>query len=310
MAKRKQRSAYHPFYWPIWVLYPLLRLISLLPSQWLFAMGEKLGVLLAKIAKRSAHITEVNLKLCFPELTTTEHQALLNKHYAAMGRGIFETLLAWFGPRKTLKKLVKIKNGNLVTEALTKGKGLICIAAHFSCSELVGAAYAQQQSLGAVYQTVKNPALDKIVKKGRKNYISHLIASHHIRAILNALANNQILWFAPDQNTQKKRRVLTPFFGHTAVSSTMLTRLVELSGAAVLFLSCARQADGHYVGTLIPAPPAYPSPEHDVEQDAHTYNQFLEKEIRTYPEQYLWAYKFFSKGQNDAPSPYKSNKAF
>lgn len=306
--RRSERPLWHPVNWPIWALYPLLRLLAFLPPHWLRRItGPLTAWLLPKFSRRMQHITEVNLRLCLPELSATERDRLQTDHFRALGEGIAEAITAWWGPECYLKDKLHQENHELILQTLKLGKGVILLAGHFTTTEILGRLYHQHYPLSAVYQPVKHKALEYLVAKGRRRYVKHLIPSHDVRGILRALADNNVVWFAPDQNKPKKRRVMAPFFGEMAVGTTMISRLHQLTEAPIIIACYARLPNGQYMSKAIPAPPGFPCG--DEEQDAAWYHRELEALIRHHPEQYLWGYKFFNHRPDGAEPVYLSNQA-
>ena len=66
-----------PRYWLTWVGVFFLYVISWLPQKLQLAMGKYLGRLVHRFMKNRRHIAEVNVKLCFPELSAQEQQQLV-----------------------------------------------------------------------------------------------------------------------------------------------------------------------------------------------------------------------------------------
>ncbi|MCV6605406.1 MAG: lipid A biosynthesis lauroyl acyltransferase, partial [Porticoccaceae bacterium] len=64
-----------PRYWPTWMGMGLLKLICKLPYSWQITLGRWLGIVMYHLFASRRHITDVNLRLCFPQLSDTERQA-------------------------------------------------------------------------------------------------------------------------------------------------------------------------------------------------------------------------------------------
>ena len=86
-----------PRYWPVWLGLGLMKIMAMLPFRWQLAMGRQIGYWIGRIAKRRRRIAQINLGLCFPELSQSEQAALLEAHFEALGIGLFETAMAWWG---------------------------------------------------------------------------------------------------------------------------------------------------------------------------------------------------------------------
>ena len=84
------RSLLHPRHWPSWFAVGLLRLIAALPFRAKILLGRALGALAYRLVKRRRHIVEVNLALCFPELTADQRKAMGREVFAQNGIGLIE----------------------------------------------------------------------------------------------------------------------------------------------------------------------------------------------------------------------------
>ena len=111
-----------PRYWPIWLGLGLMKLMAALPFSWQLVLGGQIGRWIGKVARRRRRIAEINLELCFPELSPTQRAALLEAHFAALGTGLFETAMAWWAPDDKLRGLAQIKGLEHLQQALDRGK--------------------------------------------------------------------------------------------------------------------------------------------------------------------------------------------
>ena len=79
--KPKFETAFlHPKYWPLWLGFGLLWLITLLPFRWQLGIGRGLGLLAFKYAGSRRKVARRNLELCFPEKTPEERQQMLKEN--------------------------------------------------------------------------------------------------------------------------------------------------------------------------------------------------------------------------------------
>jgi KDO2-lipid IV(A) lauroyltransferase len=72
---------------------------------------------------------------------------------------------------------------------------------------------------------------------------------------------------------------------------TLLPRLVQQTGAAVLLTWCERLPAGRFMMHVQPwSDPTWNDPEASPVQWASAMNQAIESLVRAHPEQYLWGY--------------------
>ena len=75
-------------YWPTWFGIGFLWLVALMPFRFRMLIGSYLGLLTFYLGKERQYITQVNIELCFPELSKSEQQALVKKSFIANGIGL------------------------------------------------------------------------------------------------------------------------------------------------------------------------------------------------------------------------------
>ena len=65
-----------PKYWLTWLGVIILYSISWLPYKWQLGLGRVLGRLLFKIGSKRKHVADVNLKLCFPDMSEQDRHRI------------------------------------------------------------------------------------------------------------------------------------------------------------------------------------------------------------------------------------------
>ncbi len=287
---RKNLSLISPYYWPLWLLIGLLWLITRLPYRWQVNFGRLIGKGLYYLPTKVKHITEVNIKLCFPELDSKQQTKLIKKNFESIGIGLIEGIAAWWIPDDKLTCSFHLNGLEHVEQAFAKGKGIILLGPHFTCLEMVGRIIGRKYSFAVMYRPHKKRFIAFFHERFRKSYVQY-IPRHQLRKLLRALEQNVAIWYAYDVDGGIKRSVFAPLFGIQTASLTAVSRIVRLSGTAVIPISFCRNDDLSYTVTLSPALENFPS-ENPV-ADATRLNAILEEAIRKQPEQYIWQYKRF-----------------
>jgi len=77
-----------PRYWLTWIGLFLMWLVARLPYAFQLMLGRLLGSLAYYLARERRHVCEVNLKLCFPELSQSEHYKLVKNVLEPAALGI------------------------------------------------------------------------------------------------------------------------------------------------------------------------------------------------------------------------------
>ena len=107
-----------PKYWLTWLALALLRLSILLPFKLQLRLGRTLGRLMYRLMKTRRHIAETNVRLCFPDLSEEQREKIVRKTFESNGISLFETAMAWWAPKKRLKKMCQVTGLEHIQEAL------------------------------------------------------------------------------------------------------------------------------------------------------------------------------------------------
>ncbi len=290
--KLKNLELINPIYWPAWLGLGLLWLITRLPCRWQMNIGKFLGRTLYLFPTKFKKTTEVNVKLCFPEMTALQQKMFIKKNFASLGIGMIEAAMSWWLPDDKLKHLFNIYGMEYLEQAFAKGKGIVLLAPHFTCLEMIGRLLGMKYTFAVMYRPHKKRLIAFIHERFRKKYYSHYIASNRVRELIRTLNQNMAIWYAYDIDAGRKQGVFAPFFGIQTASLTSVTRIVNLTGAAIIPMSFFRRDDNFFYEVhLFPAIENFPTG--SLAQDAALLNAALERCIRQKPEQYVWQYKRF-----------------
>jgi KDO2-lipid IV(A) lauroyltransferase len=100
------------------------------------------------------------------------------------------------------------------------------------------------------------------------------------------------LFFQPDLDFGPRDSIFVPFFGVAAATTSALTRLARIAGAAVLPVIAEQTADGMQCIVCI-HPPLDAFPGESPEADTRRMNAMIEEHVRRIPAQYWWLHKRF-----------------
>jgi KDO2-lipid IV(A) lauroyltransferase len=299
MPNKTIRSIYSPAYWPTWLGLGFLRLINTLPFKVQLVIGTWLGHIIYRLAKSRRHVASVNISLCFPELNEADQKRLVKDVFINNGIGIIETAMAWWSDRESFRPRVTLEGQEHLDEALSEGRGVILLGAHFSTLDLGGLLFSLFYPLHTMYRPHNNPVMEHVIERGRLRSISSLIDRSDFRAVFRALKRNEIVWYAPDQDFGPTNSVYAPFFGVPAATVTATARLAKISKAPIILLSHHRSSTGHY--NLRLHPPVEDFPKTSEVESAARINAELEVGIGYEPSQYMWVHRRFKtnkKGKN------------
>jgi len=268
-----------------------------------FAVGRVLGTLLRVFARRRRHITETNVRLCFPDLDDTRRTALVRNVFRSVGIGAVETSIAWFRDPARYRDRVSVEGLEHLQAAARRGNGVLLVGAHFTTLDFAGALLSLVADIDVVYRRNRNPVVEWLMRRGRERIYGAVIERSDMRTLLRRLDAGRVVWYAADQDYGRKVSVFAPFFGVTAATISVTSRLARRNGAPVLFFSHFRdELTQRWSIRVSAALDDYPSDD-DV-ADATRLNAIIEREIRRDPAQYLWLHRRFKTRPPGEARPY------
>lgn len=264
--------------------------LSWLPFQVCSALGRLLGFMLYHLLGRRRRIGEINLRLCFPNLSESERTRLLKENFVAMSQMILEYGYCWFASEKRFRRLVKVTGLEHLRDA--QGKPVILQMPHFTGLDLAGLRLSLETPVVSIYAKQKDPWLDEFFRSKRLRFKSGEVFSRQagIRQSVKAMKKGMSLYYLPDQDHGTTDSVFANFFGVPASTLTGPSRLASLMDAVVLPCYPRRTRDG-FVVVIEPPMPGFPSG--DLHADARSMNAVIERQVMEIPHQYFWLHKRF-----------------
>jgi KDO2-lipid IV(A) lauroyltransferase len=264
-----------------------------LPFPLIWVLGSGLGRLTYLFAGSRRLIGRRNLELCLPEATALERERILRAQFGWLGVAAFSQGVSWGASRTRLARVVKIRNRGLIDRCIAEGRPVIVLVPHFVGLELGGAAFTALVHSGVyMYQKIRNPVVDRQVRRARQQFGSVSIERHDdLRGLVREMKKGTPFFYLPDQDCGR-RGLFVPFCGVAASTVPMLGRFAAMTGAVVIptfarFLPRGRGLE------LIFDPPLENFPSGDRTADTLRMNQVIEARIRTMPEQYFWVHRRF-----------------
>lgn len=277
------------------------RLLSLLPLPVLHGLGIALGWLIYLAPGR--HRPRLNNNLLQSGLQIS-HPKLLRQVITETGKGIMELTAVWLRPQEKVVRLVRETQGREHFEAaLQSGKGVVVVAPHIGCWEVIGHYIAARRPFTIMYRPARQEHLDQLMRKGRERGHARLVPTDlsGVKALLGALKRGETIGVLPDQVATQGDGVWAPFFGRWAYTPTMTVRLIQSTGAIPLMAYAERLSWGR--GYRIHFEPlAAPLPE-DRAEAAAALNREVERIVRKLPAQYMWGYNRHKKPGGAEPPP-------
>ncbi|MBL0710564.1 MAG: LpxL/LpxP family Kdo(2)-lipid IV(A) lauroyl/palmitoleoyl acyltransferase [Colwellia sp.] len=297
-----------PKYWLTWLGVLVLYSISWLPYKWQLSLGRFLGRLLYntsyKIGSKRKHIANVNLKLCFPEMSEQERQRILKKNFENTGIALFETGMGWWWPNWRVNRKVKVTGIEHIEKAQREGKGILLLAMHYLSVEMNARGIGHEHPMVVFYRPHNNPLMEYFQFRGRGRSNKYMLGKKDVKGLMKALKSGEACIYLPDQDYGRNRSLFVPFFGVDAATTTGTLVFARQKNVETMMIVPTRNDDDSGY-TLEILPPFENFPSKDNEADLIRVNQALEKAILKKPEQYMWLHRRFkTRSDPDAPSLY------
>lgn len=290
------------------MLAQLIKLFSRVPLPLVRGLGWLVGWVLYRLPNPERRYAEVNLQLCFPELSDQQRRRMLRQVLRENSCTFLEMPAAWCRPTEYWLQRCEIADGGaLMREKLALGRGVLVAAPHLGNWEVGVHALSSTAPATILYRPPRQAGVEQLIVEGRSRQGATLvpIGASAIRAMFAALKRGEMVTILPDQQPKpgKGAGVFAPFFGQPALTMTLLNRLARKSGAPVLLTWAIRRPDGRYTLFFREASPEVGDADDDVA--AAALNRDIEAVVRSCPEQYLWTYRRFAYRPDGQPSPYR-----
>ncbi|CAK0765870.1 Kdo2-lipid IVA lauroyltransferase/acyltransferase [Gammaproteobacteria bacterium] len=276
----------------IWIGF---RLFAALPQCVVRGLGIILGMVANLFPNPVRRIIEINLRLCFPELQKIERQRLVRRTLIETGKTFTEmgALWTWELP-KVLALVKKVSGEDAFQAALAQGRGAITAGPHLGAWEMAGLYLSKHYPVTTLYRPPRLAGLGERVRLARARGGARLVATdiRGVKSLYQSLMQGEVVAILPDHNPGQGMGVFAPFFGISANTMVLLSRLANKNNVPVFFVYAERLPRGqgfhiHFV------PGDQGINDTDIERSCACLNAGVEECIRRHPEQYQWSYKRF-----------------
>ncbi|MBI5891957.1 MAG: lysophospholipid acyltransferase family protein [Nitrosomonadales bacterium] len=266
----------------------LFDVLARLPLSVLHRIGALFGWVTYLFSKRYSFRLRENLHEAGLARSESETKKLLHTNIREMGKGVMELPWVWRRPFEKVVAGVRQCHGWEHFEAAqAQGNGVIVLTPHIGCFEVIGLYIASHMPITCMYRPPRWKFLDTLMHEGRERGQMKLAPTDlgGVRQLLKALKKGQAIGILPDQVPGNGEGEWVPFFGRPAYTMTLIGRLVEASGAAVVMCASERLPPGE--GYALHFTPLSFDTNSSIPRQM---NAALEAVIRNHPEQYLWSY--------------------
>lgn len=284
------------------MLIGLLRLLASVPLSWIHAAGSFLGWATYLLSPRYAARLRENLLQSRLWRDERHFQRILRDNIAQAGRAMLELVPVWFLPRDRATALaLPDDTGTLIATAIARGKGVIFLTPHLGCPDMAALCVARHTPLAVLYRPPRKRMLQPLIEAGRGSERVALAPTsmHGVRLLFRALRRGGCVGILPDQAPSRGDGAWAEFFGRPAYTMTLVGRLAEATGAAVIMTFARRLPHGRgYAFEAVEVQPPGSGAE-----GARMLNALVEDIVSRCPEQYLWAYNRYKVPAGARPAP-------
>ncbi|MBI4193681.1 MAG: lysophospholipid acyltransferase family protein [Betaproteobacteria bacterium] len=267
------------------MLFPILRLLARMPLKWLHAVGVALGWIVYGLSPTYAARFRENLFKSGVCADDARCRGLLRQAIGETGKGVTELICVWFGAEERVSRLVTCDTWNVVEHARREGRGIVFLTPHLGCFEISALYGAQRLPITVMYRPPKMRWLEPLMLEGRQRWHAQLApaTTRGVRALYKALRRGEAVGLLPDQAPGVGEGAWADFFGRPAYTMTLVSRLQQATGAAVVMAFAERLPGGRgyrlHLETVAAA-----------NIDEAKLNRAIEEVVRRCPAQYLWGY--------------------
>lgn len=258
-------------------------------------VGAGLGRLMWWCQIREARTTRINIEHCFPELSAAEQKDLARRSVIELGKAFFEVPMTMQRSAEWVHgKVLKVHNQELLDQALADERGVLLVIPHLGNWEVIGMEVGRQTKMTSLYEPSRYPEMDEIVKESRSKLGADLVPTDKrgVMALIKSLRAGGTAAILPDQEPALDSGEFAPFFGMSALTMTLLSKLLQRSGAQALLNYVVRVPGGFEVFYQKPSDAIYDT---DVSVSLAAMNADIEQIVRAAPAQYQWEYKRFKR---------------
>jgi len=271
----------------------LLRLFAITPRSVREVLAMPAAMLLWISNSRSRKTTQTNLALCFPQLSPAERDRLARARLIDLVKLGMELGPTWLWPvERLLSQITHVEGKHLMDAARAQGRGIVILAPHIGNWELLGLWLDNHYRTTYLYQPLKSPLLDTLIKNARSRHGAQVVPTDKrgVATLLKELKSGAVVGILPDQEPELSGGVFAPFFGVSALTATLAPNLARKTNAVVLAAYVKRTSNGY---TLVLEAVDENIMSADEVVAATALNKAVENCVRAAPLQYQWEYKRF-----------------
>jgi len=261
------------------------------------AIAKFIAYLFYKFHKKYYRVAKSNLDFIYgSSLSYKEKEQFIKKNFYHLTQNFGSFIENQGITKERLLEKVEFIDDYIFKEALNSGRAVVLITAHLGNWEILPLAIsAKYQPLVGVGRKLKQPWLDRVLRKNREQFGIEMVDKNGgMRAMVKVVRDKKLLGLLIDQSLPG---VDVEFFGKKVSHTTAAALLARKFNALVVPCFIERVGFEKYKATFYEAIEMERTD--NIEKDIlfHTQKQakITEEVIKRYPEQWLWIHRRWKK---------------
>lgn len=268
--------------------------VGLIPFGMLYAFSDFMRFILYRIIGYRKKVVKDNLKRCFPDLSSSEMEKVVNLSYKNLTDLIIEGIKGFTISKKEVYKRYKILNPEILDPFQEKGKSVILVLGHYGNWEWGGLSapiYFHYKEFITFYKPLSNSYIDRYIKKNRSRTGGRMSPIHKTAITFKQFVDKpSIFVLVADQSPSNvKKSIWVSFLGQPTAFLHGPEKYATDYNLPVVFVDVQRVKRGYYEIKLniLSENPMNMAPN----EITTLYAKKLEEVILKKPENWLWSHK-------------------
>ena len=276
------------------IIYPFIWILSILPFPVLYLLSDFVYFLVYRIFKYRKRVVRGNIALALPHLSEKERTVIEKKFYAHLCDLFLEMIKTLSISKKEIEKRYTFSNMEVYYDLEKKEKSIALLCAHYASYEWAVSMNYHIHFMGyGVYKKLANPYFDKLVRKIRSKFKSHLIDSKETIPTMASNFRNKnysLYGLVSDQSPKlSNTHHWEKFMGIEVPVHTGGEMLAKKYDMNVIFLKSKKLKRGYYEGSfeILCDENIKDIPNYEITSN---FLKLVEQQIYDAPEFYLWTH--------------------
>ncbi|MGL5007843.1 MAG: lauroyl-Kdo(2)-lipid IV(A) myristoyltransferase [Plesiomonas sp.] len=302
-------SMLHPRYWLVWCGLFIVALLAFLPHKLRDAVAGRIGRFAGRKAKKQRHRAEINLRYCFPHLSDTERNELIDNTFSTAAQVMLAMTELAIRSKGFLDSRTRFIGFEHVDAVKASGRNIIFMVPHAWAIDFPGIIMASKgMPIAAMFNPHRDILIDWIWNRVRLRFGGRLHTRQDgIKAFLSSVRQGYCGYYLPDQDHGAEKSEFVDFFSTYKATLPGLGKMMKVCNAAVIpLLPVYNSKEGIFEMHIRPAMDDLQ--EADNVTAARRMNEEIEHLVMPNPEQYIWILKLLKTRKEGDTSPYSDDE--